>query len=300
MTRAPILFRVDAAPRLGWTHLSRCLTLAAAIQRRRRPCFFLSQLEPGSLGLSIKRGGNDWLDAGYPAGTPDDLEELIQEVRRLRPVAVVIDAPDAKEDYLAALRNTGVMLVSLDNLAHIIFPSRLIVNPLLGPSKDSYEYGPGAQLMLGHRYALVRPEIRRQRPTRSQEPPQPFRALIALGDDDPNNQSGELAKMLNRELDRLFPKKNEIIDLPNLNFFSGVSKALLSEVGLKGVLFFDYGNSFNDKSTVFDTMLMSYGLGIRWASPIGPLRLEYGIPINPRSNIDSTRGRLEFSIGTMF
>jgi outer membrane protein insertion porin family len=75
---------------------------------------------------------------------------------------------------------------------------------------------------------------------------------------------------------------------------------LLSEVGLKGVLFFDYGNSFNDKSAVFDTMLMSYGWGIRWASPIGPLRLEYGIPINPRNVIDSSSGRLEFSIGSMF
>ncbi len=74
---------------------------------------------------------------------------------------------------------------------------------------------------------------------------------------------------------------------------------LLSEVGLKGVFFFDYGNSFDDKAAIFDTMLMSYGFGIRWASPIGPLRLEYGIPINPRS-IDSTSGRLEFSIGSMF
>jgi outer membrane protein insertion porin family len=75
---------------------------------------------------------------------------------------------------------------------------------------------------------------------------------------------------------------------------------LLSEVGLKGVAFFDYGNSFDDKATAFNTMLMSYGWGIRWASPIGPLRLEYGIPINPRSVIDSTSGRLEFSIGSMF
>jgi outer membrane protein insertion porin family len=75
---------------------------------------------------------------------------------------------------------------------------------------------------------------------------------------------------------------------------------LLADVGLKGVVFFDYGNSFNDYSAVFDTMLMSYGLGIRWASPLGPLRLEYGIPVNPRTNIDSTSGRLEFSIGTMF
>lgn len=75
---------------------------------------------------------------------------------------------------------------------------------------------------------------------------------------------------------------------------------LIPEAGLKGVLFFDYGNSFNDKKAVFDTMLMSYGYGIRWASPIGPLRLEYGIPINPRDVIDSTSGRFEFSIGSMF
>jgi len=79
-----------------------------------------------------------------------------------------------------------------------------------------------------------------------------------------------------------------------------VTFPLLSEVGLKGVLFFDYGNSFNDKTKIFDTMLASYGWGIRWASPIGPLRLEYGIPINPRKVVDSTSGRLEFSIGTMF
>ena len=63
MTRAPILFRVDAGPRPGYEHLSRCLVLAAALQRRRRPAYFLSQLEPGSLGLAIKRAGNEWLDA---------------------------------------------------------------------------------------------------------------------------------------------------------------------------------------------------------------------------------------------
>ncbi|MDD2581305.1 MAG: outer membrane protein assembly factor BamA [Desulfuromonadaceae bacterium] len=75
---------------------------------------------------------------------------------------------------------------------------------------------------------------------------------------------------------------------------------LLTEAGLKGVVFFDYGNSFDDTSAAFNTMLMSYGAGIRWASPIGPLRLEYGIPVNPRKTIDSSSGRLEFSIGSMF
>ncbi|HIJ80131.1 MAG TPA: outer membrane protein assembly factor BamA [Desulfuromonadales bacterium] len=75
---------------------------------------------------------------------------------------------------------------------------------------------------------------------------------------------------------------------------------LLTDVGVKGVVFFDYGNASDDKSKLFNTMLMSYGAGIRWASPIGPLRLEYGVPVNPRRDIDNKSGRFEFSIGTMF
>ena len=117
MTRAPVLFRVDAAPRVGWEHLSRCLVLAAALQRRRRPAFFLSQLEPGSLGLTVKRGGNEWIDADAPAGTPEDLEEMVREVRRIRPAAVVVDSPDVKEEYLAELRRMGVLVVSIDSTA---------------------------------------------------------------------------------------------------------------------------------------------------------------------------------------
>jgi len=75
---------------------------------------------------------------------------------------------------------------------------------------------------------------------------------------------------------------------------------LLPEVGIKGVMFFDYGNAFNINSGNFPTTLMSCGGGIRWASPMGPLRLEYGIPINPRRSHDNSGGRLEFAIGTLF
>jgi len=196
MSRAPVLFRVDAGPRVGWEHLSRCLVFAAALQRRRRPAFFLSQLDPGSLGLTVKRGGNEWIDADAPAGAAEDLEEMVREVRRIRPAAVVVDSPDAKEEYLAELRRMGVLVVSMDSAAGVRFPSRLVINPLLAPDRESYEFVRGTQVLLGARYAIVRPEIRRQRPIRAQEPVQPFRALVALGDDDPHGQAGELAKLL--------------------------------------------------------------------------------------------------------
>jgi spore coat polysaccharide biosynthesis predicted glycosyltransferase SpsG len=196
MNREPVLFRVDASPRTGWEPLLRCLGYAAALQRRRRPAYFLAQLEPATLAPVVKRGGNEWLEADAPAGGPADLEEVLREVRRLRPAALVVDSPDAGEEYLEALRQTGVLVMSFDSQAATRFPSRLVVNPLLGPGKEAYHFSLGAQLLLGPRYALVRPEVRRVRPTRAHEPAPPFRALVALGDDDPNNQSAELARAL--------------------------------------------------------------------------------------------------------
>src|SRR5437763_1008235 len=170
MNRDPILFRVDAGPQVGYEHLARCATYAAALQRRRRPTYFLSQLEPRALALPIKRAGNEWLEADAPAGTEEDLAETIQEIRRLRPAAVIVDAPAAGPDYLAEIQATGVTVVSLDHAAAFRFPSQVLINPLLGPGKESYEFTPGTQLLLGSRYTLVRSEIRRQRPNRAQEP----------------------------------------------------------------------------------------------------------------------------------
>jgi spore coat polysaccharide biosynthesis predicted glycosyltransferase SpsG len=196
MNRDPILFRVDGTTRTGWERLSRCLALAAALQRRRRPTYFLGLVEPGSLALAIKRGGNEWLEADGIAGTNDDLAETIQEIRRLSPAAVIVDAAEVNEEYLSAVRSTGTLVVSMDHLATTRFPSGLVINPLLGPTRDAYSFAAGTQLLLGARYAIVRPEVRRARPARSQEPPPPYRVLVALGDDDPHGQTRELARQL--------------------------------------------------------------------------------------------------------
>ncbi len=75
---------------------------------------------------------------------------------------------------------------------------------------------------------------------------------------------------------------------------------ILPEYGIKGVTFFDYGNAYNGNNPLPSTIYTSYGAGIRWASPVGPLRLEYGIPINYRQGIDTKSGRFEFAIGSLF
>ncbi len=88
---------------------------------------------------------------------------------------------------------------------------------------------------------------------------------------------------------------------------------LIKSIGLSGVAFFDIGNAYNLESRFctrrgsdactsgFDAITglrKSIGLGVRWRSPIGPLRLEWGLPLDlkPGEKPDG----LEFSIGTSF
>jgi outer membrane protein insertion porin family len=75
---------------------------------------------------------------------------------------------------------------------------------------------------------------------------------------------------------------------------------LIKEANLKGVVFMDAGNSVDGFGNLFSKMQASYGFGFRWLSPMGPLRLEYGIPFNPREGIDKKTGKLEFSLGSFF
>lgn len=39
------------------------------------------------------------------------------------------------------------------------------------------------------------------------------------------------------------------------------------------------------------------GAGVRWYSPIGPLRLEYGYVVDKTGLLDDSKGRWEFTIG---
>ncbi len=70
----------------------------------------------------------------------------------------------------------------------------------------------------------------------------------------------------------------------------------IKSAGMKGVVFYDTGNTW-DGGYHLNDLRQTVGAGIRWYSPIGPLRLEYGHVLD-RKDGEST-GRWEFSIGMM-
>lgn len=71
---------------------------------------------------------------------------------------------------------------------------------------------------------------------------------------------------------------------------------LVTEAGIKGVVFYDIGIA--DDDIIWSEFRQDYGFGFRWFSPIGPLRFEWGFPIDRRP--DERAVEFSFAIGSPF
>jgi len=92
------------------------------------------------------------------------------------------------------------------------------------------------------------------------------------------------------------PATNDVIGgFTMLNASAEFIFPLIRDAGMKGVLFYDTGNSWESGYHLGD-MRRTAGVGIRWFSPIGPLRLEWGHVLDSREGESSSR--FEFNIGT--
>lgn len=74
---------------------------------------------------------------------------------------------------------------------------------------------------------------------------------------------------------------------------------IVKQFGIKGLLFYDAGNAFieEDEYDLYE-LRQAWGFGVRWISPIGPLRFEWGFPLYKRD--DEPNQVFEFGIGTFF
>jgi outer membrane protein insertion porin family len=83
---------------------------------------------------------------------------------------------------------------------------------------------------------------------------------------------------------------------------------VLEKAGIRGVLFYDAGNAYANNENFFQAkereralplgLFHSVGFGVRWFSPVGPLRFEWGIPLTPRPEDEAVL--FEFTIGNFF
>ena len=108
----------------------------------------------------------------------------------------------------------------------------------------------------------------------------------------------------------------------NVSYFQNLELEIpiVESVGVKAVIFTDAGNAWNLESNYCDTSALSiqysvtrpcfnglqtltklrtsWGVGIRWFSPLGPLRFEWGFPFRPLPYEE--KNVFEFTIGNFF
>lgn len=74
---------------------------------------------------------------------------------------------------------------------------------------------------------------------------------------------------------------------------------VVEKIGMRGVIFFDAGNAYNSIDD-FDIgqFRTDAGVGIRWNSPLGPLRVEWGYNLAPKEGEDQYQW--QFSAGAYF
>ncbi len=72
---------------------------------------------------------------------------------------------------------------------------------------------------------------------------------------------------------------------------------LSAEMKLKGLTFFDAGNAYDNFKDIGKLRYTS-GLGVRWISPFGPIRLEWGYNLAPKPGESSSK--FEFAFGSFF
>ena len=85
--------------------------------------------------------------------------------------------------------------------------------------------------------------------------------------------------------------------LASLDFVVPLSKT----VGLKAVAFFDIGNTFEkgEFSLSPSNLKRDAGFGLRWISPLGPMKLDIGFPVGGRLP-DEEKYEVQFTVGNLF
>jgi outer membrane protein insertion porin family len=111
----------------------------------------------------------------------------------------------------------------------------------------------------------------------------------------------------------------------NAQFFYNleIEFPILQEVGIRGVVFTDGGNAWNLNGSFCSTPAIlggssatdpcngvqgfdpfdirtSWGFGLRWVSPLGPLRFEWGIPFQRNEALNENAVDFQFTIGNFF
>jgi UDP-2,4-diacetamido-2,4,6-trideoxy-beta-L-altropyranose hydrolase len=218
--RPVVAIRADASIQIGSGHVMRCLTLAEALRERGAAVHFICRNLPGHLGGVLADQGYPvhWLPAPVAAGTAlpahtahsawlgvpwtEDAEQTRERLAGWPEIDwLIVDHYALDRAWESRMRPLVKGIMVIDDLADRPHDCDLLLDQNLYEDMDQ-RYGglvpADCRLLLGPRYALLRPEFREARQTLRQRDGGVRRILVFFGGADPSNETAKALRAIQR------------------------------------------------------------------------------------------------------
>lgn len=196
MSRLEVAFRTDVTAAIGGGHLSRCLALADALQRRGTSCTFLFAADaecriPPATGHAERR-----LSTCTGTAWERDAEATLAV---LEPTTdwVVLDHYGLAASWESVVRRSGTRVLVIEDLDDRVHDCDLLLDQAFGRLAEQYagRVPADCSLLLGSTFALLRPSFAPAHGT-SGVPIAPYRVHLFLGSGAPIGALPRFASLL--------------------------------------------------------------------------------------------------------
>ncbi len=175
----------------------RCLALAQAWRQRGGEVVFLSHSLSDSLQSRIISMGARFVSVAAPHPDSLDLDITLRELESSPSSWLVLDGYHFDANFPQRVRLAGHKVLLFDDYNHLpSYSADILLNQNLGAEQLAYSCPPETLLLLGSRYALLRPEFTLQSVNRT-TPRVVRRILVTLGGSDPDNVTLKVLQALN-------------------------------------------------------------------------------------------------------
>jgi UDP-2,4-diacetamido-2,4,6-trideoxy-beta-L-altropyranose hydrolase len=188
-----VLFRADSSLEIGSGHVQRCLALATALSAKGASCVFAARELPGNVNALIASAGHSLVTLPPHATDPDaDAAEVASAMNRAPVDLVIVDHYALDRRWEEAFKPFARRCAVIDDLADRSHCCDALIDVTPGAHRAAlYDrlVPADALLLLGPRYAILRPEFRSLRAAMRPRSSAVDRVLISFGAIDAGNHS---------------------------------------------------------------------------------------------------------------
>ena len=211
-----VVFRVDASLQMGTGHVMRCLTLAQVLKENGSNVKFICRKHKGNLIDKIRSSGfvvhelevfkevkfdNKLLHFYWLGATQrQDADDCIDILKVEKSNWIIVDHYALDEQWQKRLKPYYEKLMVIDDLADRKHQCDILLDQTFGRQQEDYSarIPRGCELLLGSKYALLRPEFAKWRAysLERRSKPEFKQLLINMGGTDPDNITGKVIERL--------------------------------------------------------------------------------------------------------